>query len=44
MKPVYDEISFLFRLCELMKSGNFLPNLGIKVRETGTRERFSGNR
>ncbi len=23
MKPVYDEISFLFRLCELMKSGEF---------------------
>ncbi|MFI0460070.1 MAG: STY4528 family pathogenicity island replication protein, partial [Candidatus Thiodiazotropha endolucinida] len=32
MKPVYDEISFLFRLCELMKSGEFVPNLGIKVR------------
>ncbi|MES9958673.1 MAG: hypothetical protein ABW086_16640 [Sedimenticola sp.] len=34
MKPVYDEISFLFRLCELMKSGEFVPNLGIKVRDT----------
>ena len=33
MKPVYDEISFLIRLCELTKSGEFLPNLGIKVRE-----------
>ncbi len=33
MKPVYDEISFLFRLCELMKSGEFVPNLGIKVRD-----------
>jgi len=33
MKPVYDEISFLFRLCELMKSGKFVPNLGIKVRD-----------
>ncbi len=33
MKPVYDEISFLIRLCELMKSGEFVPNLGIKVRD-----------
>ncbi|MEZ5523778.1 MAG: STY4528 family pathogenicity island replication protein [Pseudomonadales bacterium] len=33
MKPVYDEISFLFRLCERMKSGEFVPNLGIKVRD-----------
>jgi len=33
MKPVYDEISFLIRLCERTKSGEFLPNLGIKVRE-----------
>ena len=33
MKPIYDEISFLFRLCELMKSGKFVPNLGIKVRD-----------
>jgi len=33
MKPVYDEISFLIRLCELTKSGGFLPNLGVKVRE-----------
>lgn len=33
MKPVYDEISFLIRLCERMKSGEFVPNLGIKVRD-----------
>jgi len=33
MKPVYDEISFLIRLCELAKSGDFQPNLGIKVQE-----------
>lgn len=33
MKPVYDEISFLFRLCERMKSSEFVPNLGIKVRD-----------
>ena len=33
MKPVYDDISFLIRLCDLTKSGDFLPNLGIKVRE-----------
>ena len=33
MKPVYDEISFLIRLCDLAKSGKFQPNLGIKVRE-----------
>ena len=33
MKPVYDEIRFLIRLCELMKSGEFMPNLGIKVRD-----------
>jgi hypothetical protein len=34
MKPVYDEISFLIRLCDLAKSGEFHPNLGIKVRES----------
>ncbi|MCG7890141.1 MAG: STY4528 family pathogenicity island replication protein [Candidatus Thiodiazotropha endolucinida] len=33
MRPVYDEISFLIRLCDLTKSGDFLPNLGIKVRD-----------
>jgi hypothetical protein len=33
MKPVYDEISFLIRLCDLSKSGEFQPNLGFKVRE-----------
>ena len=33
MKPVYDEIRFLIRLCERMKSGEFVPNLGIKVRD-----------
>jgi len=33
MRPVYDEISFLIRLCDLAKSGKFQPNLGIKVRE-----------
>ncbi|RTZ79070.1 MAG: hypothetical protein DSZ01_04350 [Gammaproteobacteria bacterium] len=33
MKPVYDEIRFLARLCELARSGEFHPNLGIKVHE-----------
>ena len=33
MKPVYDEIRFLARLCDLARSGDFQPNLGIKVRE-----------
>ncbi len=32
MKPVYDELSFLHSLCELVKRGKFLPNLGVKVR------------
>jgi Helix-turn-helix domain len=31
MKPVYDEISFLYSLCKLMRRGDFQPNLGIKV-------------
>jgi hypothetical protein len=31
MKPVYDEISFLYSLCKLMRRGEFQPNLGIKV-------------
>jgi hypothetical protein len=31
MKPVYDEIRFLTRLCKLAKAGKFQPNLGIKV-------------
>ena len=44
MKPVYDEISFLFRLCERMKSGEFVPNLGIKVRDARHARRFSVNR
>jgi hypothetical protein len=34
MKPVYDEVSFLYSLCVLMKNGKFQPNLGIKVRNT----------
>lgn len=33
MKPVYDEASFLYSLCVLMKNGKFQPNLGIKVRD-----------
>ena len=32
MRPVYDDISFLVRLCDLTKAGRFRPNLGIKVR------------
>ena len=31
MKPVYDELSFLHSLCELVRQGKFQPNLGIKV-------------
>ncbi|MEL0585494.1 MAG: STY4528 family pathogenicity island replication protein [Candidatus Thiodiazotropha sp. (ex. Lucinoma kazani)] len=34
MKPVYDEISFLVRLCKLAMAGEFQPNLGIKVAES----------
>jgi len=34
MKPVYDEASFLYSLCVLMKNGKFQPNLGIKVCNT----------
>jgi len=34
MKPVYDEISFLIRLCKCSRSGEFQPNLGIKVCES----------
>ncbi len=33
MKPVYDEISFLHSLCKRVRRGQFLPNLGIKVRD-----------
>ncbi len=33
MKPVYDEIRFMARLCKLARSGEFNPNLGIKVFE-----------
>ena len=32
MRPVYDEISFLVRLCDLTRAGTFRPNLGLKVR------------
>ncbi|MCP4290090.1 MAG: helix-turn-helix domain-containing protein [Gammaproteobacteria bacterium] len=34
MKPVYDEISFLIRLCKSARVGKFQPNLGIRVRES----------
>jgi hypothetical protein len=33
MKPIYDEISFLNKLCKLNRQGKFQPNLGIGVRE-----------
>jgi len=33
MKPVYDEIRFLYSLCQLTRQGKFRPNLGIKVRD-----------
>ena len=33
MKPVYDEISFLYSLCKAAKNGTFQPNLGIRVRK-----------
>ncbi len=34
MKPVYDEISFLAKLCKLAQADQFQPNLGIKVNES----------
>jgi len=33
MRPVYDELSFLHSLCELVRQGKFQPNLGIKVQD-----------
>ena len=33
MKPVYDEISFLIRLCKRAQAGEFQPNLGLNVAE-----------
>ena len=33
MKPLYDELSFLRRLCRAANKGEFVPNLGIKVRD-----------
>ena len=33
MKPVYDEIRFLHFLCRASNKGEFVPNLGIKVRD-----------
>ena len=33
MKPVYDEMRFLHYLCRAVKKGDFVPNLGIKVRD-----------
>ena len=33
MNPVYDEIRFLHYLCRAVKKGDFVPNLGIKVRD-----------
>ena len=44
MKPVYDEIRFLARLCELARSGEFHPNLGIKVREARRAQELSQQR
>ena len=44
MKPVYDEIRFLARLCELARSGDFQPNLGIKVREAREARSLAGQR
>ncbi len=32
MKPVYDELRFLHYLCRAANKGEFVPNLGIKVR------------
>ncbi len=33
MAPLYDEMRFLFSLCNAMKNGEFRENLGIKVHE-----------
>jgi len=33
MRPVFDEIRFLHYLCRAAKKGEFVPNLGIKVRD-----------
>ncbi|MEW5756433.1 MAG: STY4528 family pathogenicity island replication protein [Pseudomonadota bacterium] len=33
MSPVYDEMRFLHYLCRAAKKGDFVPNLGIKVRD-----------
>jgi len=33
MSPVYDEMRFLHYLCRAVKKGDFVPNLGIKVRD-----------
>lgn len=33
MKPVYDEMRFLHFLCRASNKGEFVPNLGIKVRD-----------
>jgi len=33
MKPVYDELRFLYSLCKAAQKGEFVPNLGIKVAE-----------
>ena len=33
MQPLYDEMSFLFYLCNAMNNGGFKENLGIRVRE-----------
>lgn len=33
MKPVYDELRFLYSLCKAVQQGGFVPNLGIKVAE-----------
>ena len=33
MNPVYDEMRFLHYLCRAVKKGDFVPNLGIKVRD-----------
>ena len=38
MKPVYDEISFMAKLCKLAQADQFQPNLGIKVNESRQRE------
>jgi hypothetical protein len=33
MSPLYDEIRFLHSLCRAAKKGEFVPNLGLKVRD-----------